>query len=61
MESADVKRFGLILAIQAEIDGMKVANAERDLPSEAATYNDEDFQEKAEELRNIAQCHNEQL
>ena len=61
MESTDVVRFGLLLATQAEIDAMKVANSERYLPSEAAAYNEADFQAKADELRNIAYCHGDQL
>lgn len=61
MESEDVKRFGLILAVQAEIEGMKVANGERDLQAEAPAYDDGAFQDKAQELRNIVYYHNEQL
>ncbi len=57
----DVKRLGLILAVQAEVEAMKVANSERDLPSEAAAYHEADFQGKAEELRNISYCPDEQL
>lgn len=61
MNEMDVRRFGLILAIQTEVEAMKTANSERDLPSEAAVYCEADFQAKAEELRNTAYCHNEQL
>ncbi len=61
MNEEDVIRFGLILAIQAEIEGMKVANSERDLPAESVAYTDEDFQAKADELRNVSYCDSRQL
>ena len=61
MDNYDVTKIGLLFAIQSEVEGMKVANSERDLPSEEAVYTEADFQAKAEELRNIAYCHNEQL
>ena len=41
-------------AIKAEIEAMKVANNERDLPREAAAYDEAEFFEKAEELRDLA-------
>ena len=61
MKSADVKRLGLIFSIQTEIDGMKTANFERKQNNEAMAYNDEDFQEKASELRNVSYCLDDQL
>lgn len=61
MNEFDVKRLALVLAIQAEIEGMKVANKERDMPAEASVYNENDFLEKAEEFRIISSKHNEQL
>lgn len=61
MKEIDVRRLGLILAIQAEIEGMKTANLERNLPLEVTAYCDADFQAKAEELRGMAYCHDEQL
>jgi len=61
MQSSDVMRLGLILAVQAEIEGMKITNSERDMPSEAAAYSQEHFDGKAEELRNIAYSHEQQL
>ena len=56
METSDVIRLGLILAVQAEIEGMKTANYQR-----SKLYTDDDFQAKAEELRNISYCHEQQL
>ena len=61
METMDVVRFGLILAIQAEIDGMKSANTSRESNGEAMAYSDEDFIAKADELRNTSYAHDEQL
>jgi hypothetical protein len=58
MNEYDVKRLALILAVQAEVEGMKAINAQRVFDQE---YTMEDFQKKAEELRNLAYCHNEQL
>ena len=61
MEGIDVKRFGLILAIQAEVEGMKSDNALREQNQEAPAWSREDFQSKAEELRNMSYCHDEQM
>lgn len=56
-----VKRLGLILAVQAEIEGMKVLNQERESNGYAFAYNEEAFTSKADELRNISYCHEDQL
>lgn len=61
MDSYDVKRLGLILSIQATIEGMKAANEERKSRDEALAYNEGDFQEKTQELENATYSHNEQL
>jgi FtsZ-binding cell division protein ZapB len=61
METADVVRFGLILAVQAEIEGMKAENMQRQQNNESMAYSDEDFQAQAEQLRNISWCHEQQL
>lgn len=58
MDEAAVKRLALILAVQAEIEGMKARNAE---DIEHQRYAEADFQQKAEELRNLAYTHNLQL
>jgi len=57
----EAKRLGLILAIQAEIEGMKVINLERNHQNEAFAYSQSSFDDKAEELRNIAYAHEDQL
>lgn len=61
MEQSDVIRFGLILAVQAEIEGMKAENDIWKQKNEPVKYREADFQAKAEELRNISYCHEQQL
>jgi hypothetical protein len=61
MNEYDVKRLALVLALQAEIEGMKVENAIRERQNYAYAYDEGDFQEMAEKLRNVACCHNDQL
>lgn len=60
MDSYDVKRLALVLAVQAEIEGMKAENIIRKQNNESPAYI-EQFSDKASELRNLAFCHNEQL
>jgi len=55
MNEYDIKRLALVLAIQAEIEGMKIMNAYRE------TYDESDFKIKAEELRILAYKHNDNL
>jgi len=54
MTPYDVKRLALILALQAEIEAMKAANAERDMPREAAAHDASEFFDKARELDELA-------
>ena len=61
MNEYDIKRLAEILAIQAEIDGMKFENIQREQSNFSHAYTNEDFQIKAEELRIIASKHNDQL
>lgn len=61
MNEYDVKRLALILAVQAEIEGLKTANKQRDSHGIAAKYEESNFMAKAEELKTIASKHNEQL
>lgn len=51
MNSYDVKRLALVLALQAEIEGMKADGR----------YIEQNFLDKAEELRELAYKHDEQL
>lgn len=61
MTDYDVKRFALVSAVNAEIEGMKAANKQREFEGYAMDYTDEYFQEKANDLTTLAHAHNEQL
>lgn len=61
MNEYDVKRLALVLSIQAEIEGMKAENMDRSANNYAMAYVDQDFCDKAEELRILASKHNEQI
>lgn len=61
MNDYTVKRLALILAVQAEIEGMKVANTIREMRDESPEYNEGHFQEAAYELRELAYKHDYQL
>jgi hypothetical protein len=61
MNNYDVKRLAFILAIQAEIEGMKAENKYREINGHDLTYGDGDFEVKATELRNLAYTHDENL
>ena len=58
MESSDIKRLALILAVQAEIEGMKVANKVSD---SGVVHGQWHFAEKAEQLKHLAYCPDNQL
>ncbi len=60
-EYYNVKRLALVLAVQAEIEGMKAENIMREQNNESPAYGSSQFNDKAEELRNLAYAHNEQL
>lgn len=61
MNDTAVKRLALVLAIQAEIEGMKAFNADMLSNNNAIGYNYSHFSEKAEELRNLAYMHEDQI
>lgn len=61
MNEYDIKRLALILSVQAEIEGMKVENLQREQDGYSMAYTDADFCSKAKELRDLASKHNEQL
>lgn len=61
MNEYDVKRLALVLAIQSEIEGMKAENMLREQNNESPAYGSKQFNDMAEQLRNIAYSHNEQL
>ena len=61
MTEYDVKRLALVLATQAEITGMEFDNLLREQHNQTHAYTDSDFVEKAEELRELAYKHDQQL
>ena len=61
MSGYDVKRLALILARQAEVEGMKADNEDRRQRGEAMAYDDDDFCAAASDLRELANVPNLQL
>lgn len=61
MTEYDVKRLALVFAIQAEVEGMKAENAARADLCNSPAWGDINFCEKAEEFRELANKHDEQL
>jgi hypothetical protein len=64
MTEYDIKRFGLILAKQAELEGMKARNRQKNIDvknPDLPTYNGEAFWKKAQEIENIVYMHDHQL
>lgn len=59
MTDTAVKRLARVLAIQAEIEGMKIENKIREMKNEAPAYNEGHFQERAAELNQLAALHAE--
>lgn len=58
MTHYDIKRLALVLAVQAEIEGMKAENSQH---KDDQPYTGEQFEDKASELKNLAYAHDEQL
>ena len=56
MEESAVIRLGAILAIQAEIEGMKIENKINIIEGVDVAYPEWEFQQKAAELKNLAYC-----
>jgi hypothetical protein len=62
MNNYDVNRLALVLSIQAEIEGMKAHNMWCVINNDDLhLYRQQDFDQKAEELRIMASKHDEQL
>ena len=61
MNEYDIKRLALILALQAEVEGMKFDNMQREQYNNCHSYTDDDFHTKADELREIAKKPNSRL
>ena len=61
MNEYDVKRLALVFAVQAEIEAMKAKNFEREDAGMSHAYDEMEFWNRSEELREIASKHNDQL
>lgn len=64
MNGYDIKRFALILAKQAELEGMKARNKEKNIDAknpELPTYSEHAFIMKAEEIKAIAYMNDDQI
>ena len=61
MNKFDIKRLGLILAVQAEIEGMKAANVRRAAIGGEPVYDEYYFDKRAEEIREIINKKDEEL
>jgi len=61
MNECDVKRLAQVLAVQAEIEGMKAFNKQREIQDESPGYNQKDFNDMADQLNNLGHSHNDQL
>ena len=55
MNKSDIKKLALVLAVQAEIEAMKVGNIIRIECEESLVYSWSDFKMKADELRELAE------
>lgn len=61
MSEYDIKRLALILAVQAEIEGMKAENHRCSILGYEPAFDNLRFRRAAEELRELAHKHNDQL
>lgn len=61
LDTYDIRRLALILAKQAELDGMKIKNREREIAGHSPAYSSKNFEEISFELAELAYAHNEQL
>jgi hypothetical protein len=61
MDIYDVKRLALVLATQAEIEGMKADNAFCEAYGDTPNFKKQDFDDKAERIRILASIHNDEI
>jgi len=61
MTTYDVRRLALVLAVQAEIEGMKTENMLRFQNNESPAYGYDQFGDCILKLENLAYSHDEQL
>ena len=61
MEAYDVKRLALVLAVQAEIEGMKAENLRSQAWDGSIRFQQHDFIDKSHKLQELAHAHDDQL
>ena len=61
MSEDTVFRLALVLAKQAEIEGMKAMNQQREAWGESPAYDQSHFEDMANQLESLAHCHIDQL
>ena len=61
MNQYDVKRLALVLAVQAELEALKIENLRRETGGMSEAYGEIEFWNRAEDLRELASKHDEQL
>ncbi len=61
MNEYDIKRLALVFALQAEVEGMKAENMQRNATGSSMAYDDSNFIRLAEELNILASKHNDEL
>ena len=61
MNEYEVQRMALVLAVQAEIEGMKACNQYQAVLNDFPLYNQKDFNDMAAQLRDLAYSHNHKL
>lgn len=61
MTHHDIRRLAFVFSIQAEIEGMKAENMQREQFNKSHTYTDKDFKVKAQFLRGLATSPDRQL
>ena len=61
MNEYDLRRYALILAVEAEIKGMEADNKQASLCDQDIPYRDKEFCDKALELKDLAYKHNDLL
>ena len=61
MTDASVKRLALILAAQAEIEGMKAENALRAYNGQSPAYGEDSFSNSVGKFHDLVYAHDDQL
>ena len=61
MTEATAKRLILVTALETEVQGMIAENKQRELNGESLSYDDKQFIYMAEQIREIANAHDDQV